>query len=104
MQSGDEGRDTPHLEAVTSPRRLRTWSRGRCDAAMARRKGVDWRREWAIEQLEEDRERQAGPQPRPSPHRDDWRAVPTDLLSVAAAEGRVRLFVVQTCRWREDWD
>jgi hypothetical protein len=45
---------------------------------VARRKDLDWRRKWAREQLEEERDREDIPQPRPSIRRDDWRDVPAD--------------------------
>jgi hypothetical protein len=91
---------------------------------MSRRREINWRREWEEEQIEIESEQRRIPEP---PHPDDWRDVPVILLRQPdpevvrrfcrlfsdredenlpdrLAKCHVRRFVIQTCRWREDWD
>ena len=73
---------------------------------MGKRRQIDWRREWDLEQIEADEER-SGKQVNWGEgwrRRDDWRHVPANLIYRDVSEDVWRFYVVQTCRWREDWD
>lgn len=72
-------------------------------APRSRDKGdFDWHAEWRAEQTEVEQELLASPPPKVEHY--DWRDIPSNFLRHEPAEGKDRLFVLQTCRWREDWD
>jgi hypothetical protein len=75
--------------------------------AMSRRRRIDWRREWDLEQIEAEEEQKRGKDPGGDAYRrrhGDWRHVPTEFIRREVEEGHHHLYVVQTCRWREEFD
>src|SRR5262249_1479506 len=75
----------------------------RGDADMARRRDIDWMREW-IEEQQEERLRRHPPLPSQAHLYNDWSFIPTTNVWDDPDEGEHRLFVVQACLWRDDWD
>jgi hypothetical protein len=74
------------------------------EAAMGRHKQIDWRRGWAVEQIEAEEERQFGAVFLTHPleiDACDYSVVPSSFLPDAVRDGRRRCFVVLTCRWRQ---
>jgi hypothetical protein len=72
---------------------------------MARRHDFDWRREWIEEQIEAETQEERVPfWWRPAVLKDDWSFIPVHSARNDPPPGRTRLYVVQTCRWRDDWE
>jgi hypothetical protein len=73
---------------------------------MGRGREIDWRREWEEEQRDAETAQKRVPfwwSPKTASE-DDWAPIPILHAQHDPPAGWTRLYVVQTCRWRGEWD